>query len=296
MNRRGFTIVELLIVIVVIGILAAITIVAYNGIQQRAIATTLKADLTNARRQMELVKADGDTYPTTLPSAAKASQNVTLSLSQATEGYCINAQSTSNPTIQWSFNSSGGGLQEGLCSGAVISGSETGLNPNLVTDTGFSQLGTTVGKWYMARGASGSIAGTTRAGTSGDPYPSRPVLRISNVAASSTTFTYLAGPVDVSGITGGNTYLTRYYVRLASGTYTGAMLWFAVMSGSATNASINQNTSPIVPNSSWQLVSRTTTAVQNGVSGTFLYSSLSNNDTKVNDYTLEFQGFELRQQ
>ena len=35
-TRAGFTIVELLIVIVVIGILAAITIVAYNGVQQRA--------------------------------------------------------------------------------------------------------------------------------------------------------------------------------------------------------------------------------------------------------------------
>ena len=35
-NLRGFTIVELLIVIVIIAILAAITIVAYNGIQQRA--------------------------------------------------------------------------------------------------------------------------------------------------------------------------------------------------------------------------------------------------------------------
>ncbi|MET0980440.1 MAG: type II secretion system protein [Candidatus Saccharimonadales bacterium] len=35
-KRHGFTIVELLIVIVVIGILAAITIPAYNGIQQRA--------------------------------------------------------------------------------------------------------------------------------------------------------------------------------------------------------------------------------------------------------------------
>lgn len=36
MRRKGFTIVELLIVIVVIAILAAITIVAYNGIQTRA--------------------------------------------------------------------------------------------------------------------------------------------------------------------------------------------------------------------------------------------------------------------
>ena len=35
-SKSGFTIVELLIVIVVIAILAAITIVAYNGIQQRA--------------------------------------------------------------------------------------------------------------------------------------------------------------------------------------------------------------------------------------------------------------------
>jgi type IV pilus assembly protein PilA len=35
-KQTGFTIVELLIVIVVIGILAAITVVAYSGIQQRA--------------------------------------------------------------------------------------------------------------------------------------------------------------------------------------------------------------------------------------------------------------------
>lgn len=35
-RKHGFTIVELLIVIVVIGILAAITIVAFNGVQQRA--------------------------------------------------------------------------------------------------------------------------------------------------------------------------------------------------------------------------------------------------------------------
>jgi len=36
LRNRGFTIVELLIVIVVIGILAAITIVAFNGVQERA--------------------------------------------------------------------------------------------------------------------------------------------------------------------------------------------------------------------------------------------------------------------
>ena len=46
-KQYGFTIVELLIVIVVIGILAAITIVAYNGVQNKANDTAVQADLRN---------------------------------------------------------------------------------------------------------------------------------------------------------------------------------------------------------------------------------------------------------
>lgn len=45
-KQTGFTIVELLIVIVVIGILAAITIVAYNGVQDRARQQKMQSDLT----------------------------------------------------------------------------------------------------------------------------------------------------------------------------------------------------------------------------------------------------------
>jgi general secretion pathway protein G len=60
--QSGFTIVELLIVIVVIGILAAITIVAYNGIQSRARETSLRSDLTNIAKQLEMYHVDGD-YP-----------------------------------------------------------------------------------------------------------------------------------------------------------------------------------------------------------------------------------------
>ena len=41
----GFTIVELLIVIVIIGVLAAITVVAYNGIQDRTANTTRIAEI-----------------------------------------------------------------------------------------------------------------------------------------------------------------------------------------------------------------------------------------------------------
>ena len=44
-KQTGFTIVELLIVMVIIGILAAITVVAYNGVQDRARTAKMKSDV-----------------------------------------------------------------------------------------------------------------------------------------------------------------------------------------------------------------------------------------------------------
>lgn len=57
-KQSGFTIVELIIVIVVIGILAAITIVAYNGIQQRGRDAQRKSDLTAIAKAMSVYKID----------------------------------------------------------------------------------------------------------------------------------------------------------------------------------------------------------------------------------------------
>jgi len=68
-KQDGFTIVELLIVIVVIGILAAITIVAYSGIQQRAVAASLTSDLDNASKQLKLFQVDNSAFPTTINCA-----------------------------------------------------------------------------------------------------------------------------------------------------------------------------------------------------------------------------------
>lgn len=62
-HPKGFTIVELLVVIVVIGILAAITIVAYNGFQQKARESRIAAQLSQARKQMELERIENGVWP-----------------------------------------------------------------------------------------------------------------------------------------------------------------------------------------------------------------------------------------
>jgi type II secretion system protein G len=62
-KQLGFTIVELLIVIVVIAILAAITIVAYNGIQQRARDSSRTTAINGVMKALEFYKADNGNYP-----------------------------------------------------------------------------------------------------------------------------------------------------------------------------------------------------------------------------------------
>ena len=64
-HTAGFTIVELLIVIVIIGILAAITIVAYNGIQNRAFNSRVQSDIKNVQKLVENYNAINGSYPST---------------------------------------------------------------------------------------------------------------------------------------------------------------------------------------------------------------------------------------
>lgn len=52
-TQKGFTIVELLIVVVVIAILAAITIVSYNGISNRAYDSSIQKDLADVYKVIE---------------------------------------------------------------------------------------------------------------------------------------------------------------------------------------------------------------------------------------------------
>ena len=62
-SRHGFTIVELLIVIIVIAILASITVVAYNGVRQRARNNTTIESVSKSIRMIQAYVAANGSYP-----------------------------------------------------------------------------------------------------------------------------------------------------------------------------------------------------------------------------------------
>lgn len=63
---KGFSIVELLIVIVVIAILATVTVVAFRGVQQRAALAVLQSDSSTFAKKLELFRVDAGQFPTAI--------------------------------------------------------------------------------------------------------------------------------------------------------------------------------------------------------------------------------------
>ena len=78
---RGFTIVELLVVIVVIGILAAITIVSYTGVTARANTASAQAAANSAISKISIYDADEFQWPATYGALTGAASSETYYLS-----------------------------------------------------------------------------------------------------------------------------------------------------------------------------------------------------------------------
>lgn len=113
-HTSGFTIVELLIVIVIIGILAAITIVSYTGITQRANVATIQADLANASKKINMYYALYGSYPVSMP--INASGNYCPSAPTVDNSYCIKpsggtfAYSSTAPYTDFALRADNGAL------------------------------------------------------------------------------------------------------------------------------------------------------------------------------------------
>ncbi|HRN90377.1 MAG TPA: prepilin-type N-terminal cleavage/methylation domain-containing protein [Candidatus Saccharibacteria bacterium] len=146
--RRGFTIVELLIVIVVIGILAAISFVAYSGIQRSATESAAKDTLSKAVKAMKLERIQTGAFGVAFPDNIKVGSGFGIALTEVSDDqtFCINVTSQKYDDIMWHADENGN-ITEGLCSGDVISGSVIG-DYNYSNQTPQSAAGTAQGDMY----------------------------------------------------------------------------------------------------------------------------------------------------
>ena len=72
----GFTLVELLIVIVVIGIIATIGATMYQGVQRRAATSSIKGTLSEAQKAVHIETTITDEQPVVLPTTFHAHDDV----------------------------------------------------------------------------------------------------------------------------------------------------------------------------------------------------------------------------
>lgn len=92
-KSAGFTLVELLIVIIIIGILAAIAFVAYSGAQNKAKKSDAQATLSQSRSKLAEYNSDNSNYPdskttfTTWLNSSSGGNNKSLATKLGDAGY-----------------------------------------------------------------------------------------------------------------------------------------------------------------------------------------------------------------
>lgn len=119
-NSSGFTIVELLIVIVVIGILATLTIVGYNGITNRASVSKVQSEaLQGYKAVVSYATQNSDQYPADTETAGIPDSSDTLYEYSVNNGsdpktFCLSVTSSS---ISYYVSNENSSPTSGLCVG-----------------------------------------------------------------------------------------------------------------------------------------------------------------------------------
>ena len=143
MSRKpaGFTIVELLIVIVVIAILAAISTVAYNGLQQRAVQSALTNQLASVTRLVKLEQAKTGSLPGSL-AALNDGQGVTANgdialaymADAAANTFCVTAIYKATTVYRQTESSVAAQGGCNVAQGATVTSSVTASTTTRITD------------------------------------------------------------------------------------------------------------------------------------------------------------------
>ncbi len=110
-NQKGFTLIELMIVIAIIGILAAIAIPNFVSYRQRSYNSAAQTDLKNAMTTQEAYFVDNSTYADSLAKLTDAgyvqTSGVTFSVgATSATGYTMSAYHGSG-NVSWSVQGPG---------------------------------------------------------------------------------------------------------------------------------------------------------------------------------------------
>lgn len=131
-SLSGFTIVELLIVVVIIAILAAITIVSYNGITNRATQSALQEDLAQNAKTIASYQILNNTYPADQSAAtlkANGSDVLVYNPNQALTAFCLQG---SNKNFKYFVTEANLTPQQGVCSGSTGTVGVTAVTPTVL--------------------------------------------------------------------------------------------------------------------------------------------------------------------
>ena len=127
-GQKGFTLIELMIVVAIIGILAAIAIPKFANTKQKAVKSSMISDLRNLATAQEAFYADSTKYATTYGTTTAAgtvpfttSQNNVLAISSSS-----NASGWAATITNVGYNV--GSSHCGVYVGAAFSGSQTGAS------------------------------------------------------------------------------------------------------------------------------------------------------------------------
>lgn len=118
---KGFTIVELLIVIVVIAILAAITIVSYNGISSRSRQAAMQANIEQVSKSILSYRALNGSFPANLAAlndgvGTQSPSDSKYTYTQTGTSYCLTISSLTS-SDRYYISDTTGKIQPGTCAG-----------------------------------------------------------------------------------------------------------------------------------------------------------------------------------